>query len=70
MKPKQFKGWRIVGPRALLRADDRWSYFPQHYRSPITMFSVSDSDCLQAGERIPPRRMFARPVFVYRRLEK
>jgi len=70
MKPKQFKGWRIVGPRALLRADDRWSYFPRAYDSPESMFLVSDSNSLTVGKRIPPSCFVTAPFAVYRRKDE
>lgn len=69
MKPKQFKGWKRVGPRALLRADDRWTYFPRGYDSPEHMFLVSDSNCLTAGKRIPPSYFVTAPLAVYRKEE-
>lgn len=70
MKPKAFKGWKRVGPRALLRATDRWSFFPHIYPSPAAMFTVPESFCLQVGERIPPAHLLTKPLAVYRRIEK
>ncbi len=69
MKAKQFNGWKRVGPRALLRGTDRWSFFPHTYPSPATMFTVLESLTLQVGGRIPPRRELAKPITVYRRIE-
>lgn len=70
MKPKQFKGWRRVKPREILRADDRWSYSPRAYDSPESMFLVSDSSSLMVGKRIPPSYFVTAPLAVYRRKDE
>lgn len=68
MKPtvKQFRGWRQLGPRDVLRKTDRWTYSPGHYLSPSDMFELWACSSLCAGNRLGPERL----VFVYRRVEK
>lgn len=67
MKPKvkQFRGWRQLGPKDILRSTDRWTYSPEHFRSPAGMFEIRTSLSLRARRRLGSEQL----VVVYRREE-
>lgn len=72
MKPKQFKGWRLLRRHERVRVTDRWTYDPAVYKSPVQMNSIARAHSILAGETLDDRasRVYDNDMFVYRRKTK